>query len=115
MILPLAAIFPLAAVMSAALPTKVAIFGCVALVAWFALEFFASGGSRAEERLGEMNDPRSRQGDLLGSGKQGSMMSRLLEKASPKLSQPFQPKKAEDKIKLPRQAQSCGLSHRIGT
>lgn len=94
-------ILPLAAIMSTALLTKVAIFGCVALVAWFALDFFASGGSRAEERLGELDDYNSRHGDLLKrGGKQGSMMAKLLEKASPKLAQPLQPKNAEETIKL---------------
>jgi tight adherence protein C len=90
------------ALISAALLTKIAIFGCVAAGAWIALDFLAGQRSRAEERLQEFNDPRTRRGEKLDPRltKRSDKMTKLLERASPQLSRPLQPKTQEEANKL---------------
>jgi tight adherence protein C len=89
-----------AALVSTSLLTKLAIFGCVAAGAWIAMEFFAGQSSRAEERLEEIHDSRSRRGDDPRLAKRGDMMTRLLERATPQLAKPLQPKNQVDVNKL---------------
>jgi tight adherence protein C len=74
-------------------------------LAWWLLELFAGGKPRAEERLDELRDPRTRKSDLEGRDrmvKKTDTMTKMLERATPALSKPLQPKSAEevDKIKL---------------
>ena len=77
---------------------KVAIFGAAAAGAWWLLDFFGSGKPRAEERLKEIREPNTRKLDLLAEKKKGksSAMSKVLEKASPALAKPLQPKSSEE-------------------
>ncbi|MBN1852055.1 MAG: type II secretion system F family protein [Pirellulales bacterium] len=68
------------------------------------LEKFASGKPRAVQRLDEIRDPYSRRGDHDEGGmiKRTDAMTKMLEKASPALAKPLQPKseKEADKLKL---------------
>jgi hypothetical protein len=80
----------LAAIISTALLTKLAIFVGVAAGAWWLLELLAAGKPRAERRLEEFREPNLRRGDLhdrrQSVAKRSDGMTRLLEKASPKMS-----------------------------
>lgn len=94
------------AFISSTLLTQLAIFGCVAAGVWAAMEFLGGGGrSRAEERLDEFRDPR-------GKGREAAQkhdsMTKLIAKASPKLSAPLQPKTAEEAGKLKHRLQHAG-------
>lgn len=93
------------AILSGTLMTQVAIFACVALGVWFAMEMLGSGGnSRAEERLDEYKDPQAGR----GRGSASDSMSKLIEKASPKLSAPLQPKTEEETSKLKLKLANAG-------
>src|SRR5215475_12939489 len=97
--------FIFASIISMSLLTKVAIFGGVACAAWMMLDIVSRKKPRAEARLDDFRDPSRRRGD----GKDGNRgvtkradgsMARLLEKASPNLAKPLQPKTEEEVGKL---------------
>jgi tight adherence protein C len=96
--------FTLAALVSTPLLVKLAIFGAVALGVWFLLEVLAKGSSRAEQRLDDLRDPSRRRGDgrdaNRGVTKRADGMTKLLERASPRLSKHLQPKSEADVGKL---------------
>lgn len=95
------------AVISTALLTKLAIFGCVAAGVWAMFEFLGGGNSsRATERLAELRDPRTRKGDRRG---EGGGVTKLMEKASPKLAAPLQPKTEAEEGKLKQRLQHAGF------
>ncbi len=82
-----------------------AIFGVFAAAAWFLLDLFASGQQRTEQRLDELRDPNRRRRSLDADGRPGKKsdaMAKLLEKASPALAKPLQPKSEAEigKLKL---------------
>jgi tight adherence protein C len=92
-----------AALISTPLLIKVAIFGAVACGAWLLLELFAKSAPRAEQRLEEFRDPARRRGEAVGGRgvtKRSDGMARLLEKASPRMAKPLQPKSEEEVGKL---------------
>lgn len=95
---------PLAALISTAMITKLAIFGAAAAGAWWLLELLAAGKPRAERRLEEFREPNLRRSDhrdrRQSVAKRSDGMTRLLEKASPKISKPLQPKTEEEVGKL---------------
>lgn len=94
------------AMISNTLLTQLAIFGCVAAAVWAAIEFLGAGGrSRAEERLDEFQD--SRKGPRAAATKNDSM-TKLIAKASPKLSAPLQPKTAEEQSKIKQKLAHAG-------
>jgi tight adherence protein C len=79
------------------LMVRAAIFGAAAAGAWWFLDFFAGRKPRAEERLAEIRDPNARKTDILRDKKgKSSAMGRMLEKASPALAKPLQPKTSEE-------------------
>lgn len=91
---------PLLAFISQALLVKLAVFGGVAALMWVALEYFGgTGNERSEERLQEFSTANNRRGDK-DRAKQSDRMSKLLEKASPALAAPLQPKTEEEVGKL---------------
>jgi tight adherence protein C len=94
----------LAALISTALLTKIAIFGAAACGAWLLMELIAKKSPRAEQRLEDFSDPSRRrsegQGGSRGVTKRSDGMARLLEKASPRIAKPLQPKSEEDVGKL---------------
>lgn len=76
---------------------KAAIFGAAAAGAWWLLDFFAGRAPRAEERLKDIRDPNTRKLDLLNEKKgKSNAMTKVLEKASPALAKPLQPKTSEE-------------------
>ncbi|MCO6046536.1 type II secretion system F family protein [Aeoliella sp. ICT_H6.2] len=95
------------AFISSTLLTQLAIFGCVAAGVWAAMEFLGAGGrSRAEERLDEFKDSR---GNIRqGNAQKSDPISKLIAKASPKLSAPLQPKTKEEAGKLKQKLQHAG-------
>lgn len=89
-----------AALVSMPLLTKIAIFGGVACAAWLMLEVVAKSAPRVEQRLDDFKDPLRRRGDARdgsrGITKRADGMARLLEKASPRMAKPLQPKTEEE-------------------
>ena len=94
--------FIFAALISTELLTKCAIFGAVACGAWFLLEMISKAPPRSEQRLEELKDPSRRRDAQGGRGvtKRADGIGRLLEKASPKMARPLQPKSEEEVGKL---------------
>ena len=87
----------LLAAINTMLIVKLAVFVGVAAVLWLALEFFGTkGNERIEERLEELSDPRARGIDPQRAKKQSEKMAKILEKASPALAAPLQPKTEEE-------------------
>jgi tight adherence protein C len=73
----------------------IAIFGLFAVVTWWLLGFVAGRRSRADERLDEFSNP-SKRGE---KGKKSSVSS-MLEKATPAMAKPLQPKSEQEVSKL---------------
>jgi tight adherence protein C len=73
----------------------IAIFGLFAVVTWWLLGIVAGRRSRADERLEEFSNPAKR-GE---KAKKGSVSS-MLEKATPALAKPLQPKNEQEVSKL---------------
>lgn len=70
-----------------------AIFGLFAGGVWLLLETLATRKSRAVERLDEIKNPTKRRAaDLTKGGKKSDAMAKMLEKATPALAKPLQPK-----------------------
>ena len=85
----------LAAILTPTMMTQIAIFGAVALGAWWLLDFMQDRKPTAERRLDEFREPNSRKTDLMGESRgknKGGAVRRALAKASPALSAPLTPK-----------------------
>lgn len=92
-----------ASIISMSLLTKLAIFGAVACGAWLMLDIVSKSKPRAETRLDDFRDPsRRREGRDGGRGvtKKNFGMAKLLEKATPSMAKPLQPKTEEEVGKL---------------
>jgi tight adherence protein C len=100
----------LAALVSQSTVTQMAVFGAVAAVAWWVLDTMSRSKPRAEQRLEEYREPNSRKGDLL-SGKSSKVgaISKVLEKASPALSAPLQPKSEAEVGKVREKLNMAGF------
>lgn len=70
--------------------TPVAVFGAIAALAWWGLDWAAAGNSRTIERLAELRSPNKRRAATSNSG--GNAITRALEQAAPALAKPLQPK-----------------------
>ncbi|MEX0938305.1 MAG: type II secretion system F family protein [Pirellulales bacterium] len=88
----------------------VAIFGLFAIAAWWLLEQFATGKPRAEQRLDEFSEPNARR-RARGEepAKKSDAMTKILEKASPALSRPLQPKSELEVSKLKSRLAHAGF------
>jgi tight adherence protein C len=93
-----------AALISMPLLTKIAMFGGVACGAWLLLDLISKTKPRAEARLDDFRDPSRRRADgrdgSRGVTKRSDGMARLLERASPRMARPLQPKSEADVGKL---------------
>jgi tight adherence protein C len=70
-----------------------ALFGMFAAIVWWALDYMTTGKPRAMERLEELADPRKRRGAGAESAlKKTDAFTRVLERATPSLAKPLQPK-----------------------
>ena len=87
-----------------------ALFVFAAVVAWLILQFVLNRGNvRAEERLDELQNPnRRRKAESVSKGK-GDSVTNMLEKASPALAKPLQPKDEEQAGKLKTRLSVAGF------
>jgi tight adherence protein C len=87
-----------------------AVFGTFAALAWWALELVAGGKSRAVERLDQLKKPRSQRREpdemLL---KKTDTVTKMLEKATPALAKPLQPKDEMTMGKLKTKLANAGF------
>lgn len=86
-----------------------AVFGLFAAVAWWLLELVAAGRSRATERLDELKNPLLRKRKEDGLPKRADTMAKMLEKASPALAAPLQPKNEYELSRLKAKLASAGF------
>lgn len=86
----------------------VAVFGAIAAISWLLLESFAGSKPRAEERLAELRDPRRRRKGTESATARETMAS-VLEKASPALARPLQPKNEQEISKLRQKLSAAGF------
>jgi tight adherence protein C len=100
---------PLAAILSTSMVTQIAIFGAVAAVAWWILEFMSRRKPRAEQRLEDFREPSSRKGDMLRDVKGKGAMAKVLQKASPALSAPMASKNEADISKTREKLNMAGF------
>ncbi len=69
------------------------LFGTFAALAWWGLDYMMAGKPRVMERLDELKDPKKRRVKSAESAlKQSAPLTKVLEKASPSLAKPLQPK-----------------------
>jgi len=87
----------------------IALFGVFGALAWWALEMVATGKSRAEERLDELKDPGRRRGEDDIALKESGTVARALEKATPALAKPLQPKSELELSKLKTRLANAGF------
>ncbi len=86
-----------------------AVFGAFAALAWWALDLVATRKSRAIERLDELKQPRRKaQKDDLALKRQDTV-SKVLERATPALAKPLQPKTDAELSKLKLKLANAGF------
>jgi len=99
----------LAFALDASLLFPFSIFGAVAAVAWLLLDKLSNREGRAEERLAELRDPRSRRSGALEKAKERGGMARMFENAAPALAKPLTPKNEKDANKLKMKLAHAGF------
>lgn len=78
-----------------------ALFVAFAALAWWGLEMIATGKSRTAERLDELRNPNKRRKEVSETAmKKSASFTRVLERASPSLAKPLQPKNEAELGKL---------------
>jgi tight adherence protein C len=87
-----------------------AIFGLIAVAAWWILDRLMADKSRAELRLDELKNPATRErNEKRGSGSTADAMSKILKMPTPKLAKPLTPKNEQDAGKLKQKLTQAGL------
>ena len=87
-----------------------AMFGMFAAAAWWVLERVAAGKPRALERLDELKNPRARRAQAGTSAlKKADTMTKMLERATPALARPLQPKSELERSKLKTKLANAGF------
>ena len=87
-----------------------AVFGAIAAMAWLALQWVSGRKSRSEERLDEMRDPLARRRrEEASTVKKSDAMTKVLERATPALAKPLQPKNERDAGKLKKRLSYAGF------
>ena len=89
-----------------------AVFGMFAAGAWWLLEYLSRDRSRAVERLDEIRDPslrRRKTEDATKLVKKQDAMTRVLERATPALAKPLQPKNELEASKLKAKLSAAGF------
>jgi len=87
-----------------------ALFGAVAAAAWWVLELVAAGKPRALERLDELKNPRTRRVAQSESAlKKSDAVTKVLERASPALARPLQPKSELELSRLRTKLANAGF------
>jgi tight adherence protein C len=87
----------------------IAVFGAIALAAWWLMEVLSGRKSRATERLDELSNPSARRREDTLKTKKGDAMSKVLEMATPALAKPLQPKTLLEKNKLKAKLAAAGF------
>jgi tight adherence protein C len=89
----------------------VAIFGLFAAGAWWLMELFAAAKPRAEQRLDEFREPnlRRRKEKEGRTAKKSEAVTKILEKASPALAKPLQPRSEAETGKLKLRLVNAGF------
>jgi len=77
-----------------------ALFGAFAALAWWAMDWMASGKPRTLERLDELKNPRARRLEEPSAVKKRDAVTRVLEKATPALAKPLEPRSEIEKSRL---------------
>jgi tight adherence protein C len=88
----------------------IAIFGCAAAGAWFVAETLFSSSTRSESRLDELRN-RSKVKELDSKGKAKAGIAKLLDSASPAMSDALKPKNEKEANKLKEKLESAGFRH----
>ena len=87
-----------------------AVFGLFAVAAWWLLEQFATSKPRAEQRLDELGEsPSTRRAKHIEGSKKSDAMTKILERATPALSKPLQPKNEFEVNKLKARLAHAGF------
>ena len=86
-----------------------AFFGMFAALAWWLLDLMATGKPRAVERLDELKNPQKRRAASEGAMKKSDPVTRMLEKATPALAKPLQPKSDLELSKLKSKLAHAGF------
>ena len=87
----------------------IAVFGLFAVVVFWLLEFMAGRNNRTTERLEELRNPLSRRREQGSATKKQDAMTKMLEKATPMLSAPLQPKSEAETGKLNQKLMQAGF------
>jgi tight adherence protein C len=77
-----------------------AAFGLMAALAWLVLDWFTARGSRAEERLDDFRERRSKKRDDKDRYGQTNKMTQMFEKATVAMSKPLTPKTEKETNKV---------------
>lgn len=85
-----------------------AVFGLVAALAWWLLDFFGSSKPRAEERLDELKNPIARRVEKIPATKKQAAVTKVLAAATP-LAKPLQPKTEAEVGKLKSRLLEAGI------
>jgi tight adherence protein C len=86
-----------------------ALFGVFATIAWWALDYMAAGKPRALERIEELKNPSRRRQAQQSAMKQSDTMTKILERATPALAKPLQPKTEAEMGKLKAKLAHAGF------
>jgi tight adherence protein C len=89
----------------------VAIFGCVAAAAWWVVDSFFDNETRSESRLDELRTRRNGGSAVEKGGGAKAGIAKLLESASPAVSDALQPKNEKEANKIKEKLDSAGFRH----
>ncbi len=89
--------------------TPFALFGMFAALTWWILDWVATAKPRALERLDELNRPRSRANPDGLPSKKTDAVTKVLEKATPALAKPLEPKSEEELSRLKLKLAAAGF------
>jgi tight adherence protein C len=86
-----------------------ALFGTFAALSWWVLEMLANGKSRTVERLDELKNPRLRRGSESIVTKKPDAVTKMIEKATPALARPLEPKTDLERSRLKSKLSYAGF------
>lgn len=88
----------------------IAVFGMFAALSWWVLELVATGKSRAMERLDELKNPSGRRSESeLAALKKADTVTKVLQRATPALAKPLEPKTELELSKLKIKLANAGF------
>lgn len=94
----------------------ISLFGTFAALTWWGLDYMMAAKPRAVERLEELKDPRRRRTAAANTAlKQTDAFTRVLEKASPSLAKPLQPKTELELSRLKLRLANAGFRSELAS